>query len=207
MVDSGYLIKHASSYDILLCEDDLCFHTLPYTSGNYLTIYEIFEIKTYDIEVSGVVIDIGAEIGDSSIYFAINGASKVIGLEVNPILAKIAIKNIETNGLNDKVIILPYAIGSIDSETTFGSTKVKQITFNTLVSIYNIKNIDLVKIDCEGCEYDIIPTLPFQIINKIIMEYHDYPQFIPTILTQAGFIVKYDKNKRIGILRAYKEKT
>ncbi|WP_049785446.1 hypothetical protein [Saccharolobus islandicus] len=42
-------------------------------------VIEIFENRDYEIEVKGrEVVDIGANIGDSSIYFAVNGAKKVV---------------------------------------------------------------------------------------------------------------------------------
>ena len=53
-----------------------------------------------------VVVDIGANIGDSSIYLALRGAKKVIGLEPFPKNFQIAKQNIATNRLEDTVILV-----------------------------------------------------------------------------------------------------
>ena len=57
------------------------------------------------------VIDIGANIGDSSVWFATKGAFKVIGLEPYKWSYNMAMKNIEINNLIDKVIILNAGYG------------------------------------------------------------------------------------------------
>jgi len=57
------------------------------------------------------VVDIGASIGDSSIYFALNGASYVIALEPYPYTFNLAVKNVKVNNLNDKIKILNAGYG------------------------------------------------------------------------------------------------
>ncbi len=49
----------------------------------YRSIYDVFDCGEYGVlDVSGkVVIDVGASIGDSAIYFALKGARKVIAIE------------------------------------------------------------------------------------------------------------------------------
>jgi hypothetical protein len=50
------------------------------------SVFEIFDENAYDnIDVYGRdVVDIGANVGDSSIYFALKGARKVVGVEPLP---------------------------------------------------------------------------------------------------------------------------
>ena len=45
--------------------------------------------------------DVGANIGDSSIYFALKGAKKVIALEPLPANYEMAVKNIELNNFKN----------------------------------------------------------------------------------------------------------
>lgn len=70
-----------------------------------------------------IVIDIGANIADSSIYFALRGASKVIALEPFPKYFEIAKNNISANNLSNKIIILPAACGAINEYTTIDPNK------------------------------------------------------------------------------------
>ncbi|WMT55535.1 MULTISPECIES: FkbM family methyltransferase [unclassified Acidiplasma] len=59
-----------------------------------------------------VVVDIGSNMGDSSIYFALNGAEKVIALEPVPYSFNLAVDNIKENNLEGKVELLNAGYGS-----------------------------------------------------------------------------------------------
>jgi hypothetical protein len=43
------------------------------------------------------------------------------------------------------------------------------------------------KVDCEGCEYDIIPKLDMSQVTDVVMEYHMKPQPLMEALARAGF--------------------
>jgi len=58
-----------------------------------------------------VIIDIGANIGDSPIYFTLNNAKKVIALEPYPYSYNIALKNIKKNNMEDKITLLNSGYG------------------------------------------------------------------------------------------------
>src|SRR5438132_253853 len=53
-----------------------------------------------------IVIDVGSNIGDTPIYFALQGAKKIIGLEPFPRNYELANKNIITNNLSDKITMI-----------------------------------------------------------------------------------------------------
>ena len=78
------------------------------------SVYEIFNGKAYEgVEVSGKeVVDIGANVGDSAIYFALNGAKKVVGVEPLPSVYAQALENIKLNHLEDKIVMINAALGS-----------------------------------------------------------------------------------------------
>jgi tRNA A58 N-methylase Trm61 len=60
--------------------------------------YEILDVK------DKVVLDIGAYVGDSAIYFIRKGAKKVYAYEAVKDFYEIMLKNIELNNLQDKII-------------------------------------------------------------------------------------------------------
>lgn len=117
--------------------------------------YKFLDVKDRD------VIDIGMNIGDSSIYFSINGAKRVIGIEPYPYAFSFAEKNIKLNGINN-VILLNAGYGKdsnviIDQEkfSSNGSTLISSergknisvLSLKTLMNKYNIKNA-ILKMDC-----------------------------------------------------------
>lgn len=157
------------------------------------------------------VIDIGANIGDTLIYFVKNGAKKVIGIEPFPKNFELAIKNIELNKMKEKIVIVNAGCASkkghvkidpdiCDTVSTVGHVKKGyEIPLVTLEQIIDEEKIHqfVLKIDCEGCEYDIIENMSkevFKKISDICIEYHYGYQNLVKILKQEGFKVKIKKS-------------
>lgn len=149
-----------------------------------------------DADKNTLIIDVGAHIGGFSIVAgAKNGKAKIYAFE--PFLEnfKMLQKNIELNNL---VNITPHrqAVASgIDTRKLYldrintsahslnkKNKKSVDVPCTTLDNIFlenNIKYCDLLKMDCEGAEYEIISSASAETlkkINKIIMEYHE-PKF------------------------------
>jgi len=74
---------------------------------------KFFEYNEYDaLNVNDhVVIDVGAFIGDSAIYFALKGAKKVIALEPHPGAYAEMLENIRLNNLEDRIIPVNAGLG------------------------------------------------------------------------------------------------
>jgi FkbM family methyltransferase len=95
----------------------------------------------------------------------------------------------------------------------FGHAKqmqVKTVTLQTLIKKYSIPRVDLLKLDCEGCEYDVLTSLDRETwmkISAVFLEYHDGPRNLPQLLQDSGFRVKAENNKHMGYIRAYRDKT
>jgi FkbM family methyltransferase len=163
-----------------------------------------------------VVIDVGANIADSCIYFALRGANKVIGLEPFPKNYELAKKNIELNELSDKIsILLAGCSGSTESiridpnRVTTVSTKLESKSTNginvplmTLTDILIQNKIrskgNILKMDCEGCEYDSILSSSEKVLHMfshILIEYHHGYKNIKTKLEECGFSVSITRPK------------
>ena len=67
--------------------------------------------KSLDVE-GNLVIDVGANIGDSSIYFALKKASKIIAIEPTPNAYKYLIKNIKANNMDTIIEPMNVAISN-----------------------------------------------------------------------------------------------
>ena len=122
------------------------------------------------------VVDIGANIGDSAMYFALCGAIKVYAFEPFPYIYNLSKKNIKINNLTEKILLINKAVGvpsklkiNEDYISAGGSTlkdfkkgkEIEVISLKNIIDKYNIPKHSSLKIDCEGSEYDIIKTYFF----------------------------------------------
>jgi len=159
----------------------------------YGSIYEVFDEEDYKfLNVQNKsVLDIGAFVGDSPIYFILKGAKKVYAIEPHPDAYKEMIENIKLNNMDDKIIPINMGINYekdyITISTTTANTQgtlLKQedngikIPAGKLSDIIDKYNIDaqILKMDCEGCEYDIIlkDYDTIKEFDEIGFEYHAY---------------------------------
>jgi len=158
------------------------------------------------------VVDVGANIGDSAIYFALKGAKHVYAFEPYPYSYNIAKKNIKLNRLEDRITLLNEGCGErgfltikedyenagwTDLKKFKGGKKIKIESLDEIVKRFNLKHAAL-KVDCEGCEYDLILNASdkaLKAFDQIIMEYHYGYKNLVNRLRQAGFEVKYSLPK------------
>lgn len=154
---------------------------------------EIFEDNVYqkffEVEPGDVVLDVGASVGPFTWSIADRKPSKVYCLEPEKDLFGTLQRNLATTGLDVTIINkglsakngINYLSGLYDenkveiSDGTDG-TMVDTINFHTLVRENNITQIDFLKTDCEGAEYDIFNDANFDWIvknvKKIAGEFH-----------------------------------
>jgi len=136
-------------------------------------IYGIFITEDYkSIPVkNSIVVDVGANIGDSSIYFALSGAKKVIAIE--PIFANYQClkNNVRLNNLNNielKMVGVSGTSGEItvagdiissghmtESTMNEGGQKIDLVSLKNIVDEYKIDS-GILKMDVEGYEHGII---------------------------------------------------
>jgi FkbM family methyltransferase len=176
-------------------------------------VSEIFVRQVYGSDFyQKVVLDVGAYNGDSAIYFAKKGARLVIGLEPDPRSLELAKENIKLNNLQDRVKLLNVALSTRTGESKLGlnaetpnisqiaettsmpdgGLEVETVTVEEIMKRFKLQKIDFLKMNCEGCEYGIIRTLPanaLDSINEIILEFHNGPLDIPKILSKHGFTI------------------
>ncbi|MGH9927192.1 MAG: FkbM family methyltransferase, partial [Nitrososphaeraceae archaeon] len=175
-------------------------------------LFNIFYEKDYDFlpVKDRVIIDIGANIADSSIYFAMTGAKKVIALEPFPKNFEVAQKNITLNGFTDKIellnagccgghnkdIILDASANGVGCQTMKSSmgSNIHFFTLGELIDKYNIDSPAILKVDCEGCEYDIIFSNSNTVLHKfshIQIEYHHAFRDLKKHLIGRSFAVSH----------------
>ncbi len=226
-------IKNGRSFDeALKCinEDKIPFNNMDVIIHGYITednknngnIYDVFlnqEYKFLNVK-DRIVIDIGASIGDSPIYFAISGAKKVIALEPYPYSFNFAIRNVKENNLENKIILVNGGYGK-DGELLIdenfknnGLTDLKSFEKGKKIKIYSLKSLieefhldnDLIlKMDCEGCEYNLLneDNSIIRKFSQIQIEYHYGYKKLVKKLNKAGFQVEYvnrEGSEKFGLI-------
>ena len=130
------------------------------------------------------VIDIGSNIGDTALYFAREGA-EVYGYEPVKQLYEYSLEIKELNSdIKNRLNFFNYGVSdkrgkikidSMDSTSTYinseDSYEIEVITIDDILKINNIEP-DILKIDCEGCEFNIILNSNLSEFNDIILEHH-----------------------------------
>jgi len=165
-------------------------------STDFLTFVNIWIFDEYlknkiGIKNDDIIIDIGGHIGLFALY-ASQFCKKGEIYSYEPVLENYNLfsKNIEENNLTNIKVFNSAVSKSDDKITLFlnedqaahsiftkskSFNKVNSITLQRIFEKNNIKNCNLLKIDCEGAEYEILENLPkeyFTKIQKIIIECH-----------------------------------
>ena len=156
------------------------------------------------------VIDIGANIGDSAVYFVIKGARIVLALEPYKYSYNMLIENIRINDLKnvipinagygkDGIIELEDTVSNVGTmlKEYKGGIKTPVLSLKTILEQYsNVLNGDLLlKMDCEGCEYNLLEESKEIIrqFNRIVIEYHNGYKNLKVKLEECGFNVSFTK--------------
>lgn len=148
---------------------------------------------------SWIVVDVGAGIGDFSILMS-KSVKHVYSFEPDKSRTFLARKNIFLNR-SKNITLVEQRVQNLEK------------TLKT----YEIKRCDLLKVDCEGCEYQIFSNLSMDTlkrIKQIVMEVHLFNekmrvryQELKEVLVMNGFTIKEEENPVHGYLRflyAYK---
>lgn len=163
-----------------------------------------------------IIIDVGANIGDSAIYFAINGAKEVIALEPYPYSYDYAQKNVNLNNFSKVITLLNAGYGDdsvlrVDkNKVTYGGSNLTRsklelgksinlMTIKTLLESYNLDSNIILKMDCEGCEYAILKENENTLrrLKRVQIEYHNGPLKLADKLRRSGFQVDYSKPQKV----------
>ena len=149
-----------------------------------------------------VIVDIGSNIGTSILFFREKfPAAKIYGFEPHPETFRILEKNVA--GL-PSIKVFNYALGAANADVAvpFDGADFSRFTLakdvggdwsgplsptacqvkhaGEVVKNLGLTKVDLLKIDCEGAEYDVLTALPFDLVRQcqwIVGEMHDASAF------------------------------
>jgi len=166
---------------------------------NILAVFnEIIGHKVYhndfiNVEENDVVIDIGFNYGLFSMVSLKNNPSKIIAFEPNPKLVSNYQKffnhekiELHQKAVSNKAGIVTFnenndpgmstLLSDINTHNINATYEVELINFYQFIQKNNINQIDYLKVDCEGGEYDIFDSIPNEYltnqVKKIALEFH-----------------------------------
>lgn len=179
-----YVNKLYSGDEIFTVLDDIkIYNPSMYPLNEIFIEYFIDYYSDFDIDYKDrIIIDIGANSGDTALYFASKGAT-VYGFEPVKEYYDMALKNFELNpNLSKNIKIFNYGVsykkGKINIDAMDSTSRYVSEDDSYSVDIISIKDImnhvtpDLLKMDCEGCEFEIIENCDLSKFNEIIFEQH-----------------------------------
>ena len=135
------------------------------------------EFAAFDVR-DAVVIDVGANIGDTALYFIAQGAYRVLAYEPFAETADVAARNISANGIGERVELhrvgiagarasrfagydplQPHLASTASSAGLQKGAEVNLIALTEAVdrarSVAGVDHPIVLKVDCEGCEGEI----------------------------------------------------
>lgn len=133
----------------------------------------------YDVfPKGGVFVDVGANQGLYSIRLGMT-ASAVYSLEPNPTFLRILARNVDLNGMNNRITLVPLA--AWDSDTTLKMTQLTirsggdfEVRAKPLDEIVQSPDPDLVKIDVEGAELRVLRGMQSLRPHYVFVEVHEF---------------------------------
>ena len=164
-------------------------------AANASPIIEIFAYDEYDVPLDWsqlrTVVDIGAHVGAFTVYAAFRAPqARVVAVEPEPRNFGDLCANVERNGIGSRVEALNRALGAPgslielhvprhrESGSVFGEegtiVRAEGVSLQQIVEGLD-GGVDLLKLDCEGAEWDLLDTAPDALwrgVARIVMECH-----------------------------------
>ena len=174
-----------------------------------------YDVEDFEINTNDTVIDIGAHIGLFSLLVSqLCKTGKILSFEPVSENFDLLVSNLKLNRIEN---ILPFNMavsknsGRLDlflnndqsAHSIFSksseSINVESTSLQKIFEEHKISSCKILKLDCEGAEYEIIDSLPSEYLDKIqnmVIEYHladTKPELVKSLILKiknAGFKIK-----------------
>jgi FkbM family methyltransferase len=157
-----------------------------------VTIFLIFVREDYGrVPANCVVVDVGANIGAFALFAARSGARSVTAIEPSRESFECLVQNVDSNRMREVVTPvraamtadgtgeLPFPVRSSVQNSILATSGAGDVELVAAVSMEKILEdkpfVDLLKMDCEGAEYQILLTADRSLLRRmrtIKLEYH-----------------------------------
>jgi FkbM family methyltransferase len=180
--------------------------SIPNSPGARVPLYEVFAEDTYHlrwflgdlIDRPIHVLDIGAHVGTFSTHLAaIHPTATVDCFEPTPDTFEFLKRNVEANGNADRITPHSKALAgetgfavldvqgagsglnnlAVDDRADVSGVRVETVAFDEVVAGAR-GPVELIKMDCEGAEYDLVygsSKESWADVQRLVLEYHPFP--------------------------------
>jgi FkbM family methyltransferase len=239
-----FYLRHQGKQTVMIDADNGVHFNVRVNSSDIPVIWEIWKAKVYDdtrfpIMPDDIVVDIGGHIGGFAVRAArLAHRGQVYAYEASSRNFALLEKNRKMNNaqnlhIHKKAVahqtgkmkfFTPSdngALGSLLQETDSPMETVQATTLTDIITENNIEQIDYLKVDVEGAEYDILSNCPpetLATVKHIVMEYHEFEgdqrshQDLVNLLKSHGFHVEVEDGifpQKIlfgtGIIKAWRD--
>ena len=195
------------------------FH-LPSIDGLVLAETYLYDIHFCGTDLRGkTVVDVGANVGDTALYFAERGA-EVLAYEPDPTNFKWLLANLDLNpSLRSRIHPFPFAVGT-DGEVEFhtglgggsgmyetaGSVRrVKSVSLETVLE--GRERLHLLKADCKGAEYELARQPALSRFDHLAIEYYWIAPDLPPGEEPLTVLLPRVRAHGFGRWRVFKQNT
>jgi FkbM family methyltransferase len=196
-------------------------------SGGLLSVHiaRDYDVPNMDWDTVRTIVDIGSHVGSFVVWAGLKAPNaKILAVEPNAETFQFLAENIVRNGLQGRVHainaavadkpgtasleLVEHSLGTRISRSGGGSVNVRTQTLAGLLGEGGLKDVDMLKVDCEGMEYAVLQTTTRECLRRVKVlacEYHPEPDHdareLDVILESAGFVVQRP-NAPLGVLWA-----
>jgi FkbM family methyltransferase len=170
--------------------------------------------KLYLPSESDTVVDIGAGLGHEAVWLgATSGTRNYIGVEIQPTVYECLCNTMHESGFRHQAFSCaissdPEDVFLVSSQNyqikstldTDGCVRVPTVTWRSFLDKFKIDKIDLLKINIEGGERFLLPSIgDYSMIRRIVVSAHDFRanagegehfrtrEFVTDFLNRSGF--------------------
>jgi FkbM family methyltransferase len=197
--DKTFRITKKDGKQIIETSNGIKFYMDSIHPGNTIVeafVQDIHLVNSKDDWNGKIVLDVGAECGDTPLYYASKGAT-VYAFEPMKAHFDAMMRNLSLNPeLSKRITPINAAIGKDGTLKFYHSDRadiaetssfvynahgedvkvfeVKGYSIRTAIKEFNIDHVDLLKMDCKGCEFFLTED-DLRNVNKIKIEYEAFP--------------------------------
>jgi FkbM family methyltransferase len=185
-------------------------------SGGLLSVHvdRDYDLPGFDWPTARRIVDIGAHVGSFTVWASRRSpGARLLAVEPNPETFQLLSQNIHDNQLQGRVTAVRAAVGaspgtaglqlvehSLGTRLALGGGGQVTVDVHTLPRLLGdagMDEVDLLKIDCEGMEYEVLEAVGsegLRGIRALVCEYHPEPgrdvRSLDRLLVSAGFKVQ-----------------
>jgi FkbM family methyltransferase len=194
-------------------------------------VYREYEVPGLAWQSVKTVIDVGANVGAATLWFASRAAvAQVVAVEPSAAVLQSLRENVRANRLAARVTIFPVALGpsrgtgylqatgmsttaTVRADPGGGSSAVPILSLGDLIEEAKIGEVDVLKLDCEGAEFEILRSTEPSVLRSvraIVGEFHashGQRRDLEHALIRSGFDCRFQGREDFGLFSAVRRET